>query len=51
MSERGSIGSAEDAIMFFRDTRLCVSARAARQPSTSPLGEERSHEFGFQGTW
>lgn len=27
---------AEDVIMFFRDTRLCVSARAAREPSTSP---------------
>lgn len=27
---------AGDVIMFFRDTRLCVSARAAREPSTSP---------------
>lgn len=27
---------AEDIIMFFRDTRLCVSARAAREPSTLP---------------
>lgn len=27
---------AEDVIMFFRDTRLRVSARAAREPSTSP---------------
>jgi len=34
---------AEDVIMFFRDTRLCVSARAAREPSTFTVGEERSH--------
>lgn len=31
--------------MFFRDTRLCVSARAAREPSTSPWVKERSHGF------
>lgn len=40
---------AEVAIMFFRDTRLCVSARAARQPSTSPWVKSEVTGSVFKG--